>query len=576
MENEIAVFRGITGLSQLAFSKILGVSVSTLRRWEAGLATPSPLAMLRINNIKKMDINLLLEQISNQEADDSGNIEQTLTLSVGGKIHKAVYMPCVYNGPSDQLSFHMKLISLQEKPELRMDTEKYLRRLSLIKSADDILTAQYEIERPKATAKCWSSDYGTHGYHRYVGRFPSHLIRALLNYFEADQGETVLDPFCGSGTTLVEARMLGAQAIGIEISPLSALISSVKCTFPDEGLDSIRIIKELTSFYTCKWSEFCIANDIHRCTYEDIIKRAGNLIPAFANYEKWLTREALLGVSIVIEYINTQSGYLKDFLMVALSAKMRSIGNVDVDVVRAEYRRTPRENVDVLKLMSSQIQKMVRSGQDMLKTHKGIIGNSGSVSVIEGNALSANITPGSIAHIITSPPYGVESLSYLRTHLLSFRVLEPLLGIDPYKFNEGVIGSEYLSGEDVNVIEFNVSRYSPTYAEFFIPMLESAKSGNDERRVIMMMKFFEDMQNIISKFYIWLKPKGKVAFVIGNKKIGDALIPTDTIIREIFEASGFVFEQSIAHKLKTNNSNSQVPWQERIIENEFVMIFERT
>ena len=83
------------------------------------------------------------------------------------------------------------------------------------------------------------------------------------------------------------------------------------------------------------------------------------------------------------------------------------------------------------------------------------------------------------------------------------------------------------------------------------------------------------MNQVIMKFAEWLKYDGKIAFIIGNKKIGDQIIPTDVIFKEIFCNHGFTFEQSISHKLKTNNSNSQVPWQERIIENECILIFKR-
>ena len=91
----------------------------------------------------------------------------------------------------------------------------------------------------------------------------------------------------------------------------------------------------------------------------------------------------------------------------------------------------------------------------------------------------------------------------------------------------------------------------------------------------MMMRFFEDMYWVVERFDKWLKQNGKVAFIIGNKKIGESIIPTDSIIREIFESFGFELVESIAHKLKTNNSNSQVPWQDRIIENEYIMLFRR-
>ena len=111
--------------------------------------------------------------------------------------------------------------------------------------------------------------------------------------------------------------------------------------------------------------------------------------------------------------------------------------------------------------------------------------------------------------------------------------------------------------------------------EILTKLLSKEEIKGTRNRALMMLKFFEDMDNLVIKFSHWLKVGGKVAFVIGNKKISDSIIPTDKIITEIFEANGFTYISEIAHKLKTNNSNSKVPWQDRIIENEFVIFYEK-
>ena len=90
-----------------------------------------------------------------------------------------------------------------------------------------------------------------------------------------------------------------------------------------------------------------------------------------------------------------------------------------------------------------------------------------------------------------------------------------------------------------------------------------------------MIKFFEDMYKLVCRFKHWLNDNGKVAFVVGNKRLDQYMIPTDRIIIELFEYCGFTHTGSIAHKLKTNNSNSRVPWQDRIIDNEFVLFFKK-
>lgn len=573
--NYLVDLREKAGLTRKDLANYLGVSMSTVSRWEKGENNPSKLAVDRIKelekHIKNNELHLIVDKI--KIVDEVKNIERIF--KIGGSEKKCSVMPYVSNAPEDQKEFHEWLITIQEHQNPKINWNLYKKRLSLISNIEGENTYQYNLEKPKNIAKSWSANYSTHGWHRYVGRFPSQLIRAILNYFEATEDDLVLDPFSGSGTTLVECRLIGIPAVGIEISPLSALISRTKSKFKGNSKDIISLINEMEIFYLEKLNDFLDGRSIEDIHYLEIINRKGNFIKEFANYNKWFTVEALLGVSIITEFINSKNGYEKDLLIVALSAKMRSIGNVDVDVVRAEYSKIPRMNVDVLKLMKSQLIKMAKSITESIETHKDIIGSEDSINVIQGDVLQTDLKEKSISYIITSPPYGVESISYLRTHLLSFRTLEYFLGIDPYNFGDKVIGSEYLYKDVPDIMSFTVNNYSKTFNNFFKKIFQNLNGKKNIDRAIMMMKFFEDMNKLAEKFDIWLKDNGRIAFIIGNKRIADYIIPTDKIIEEIFKSHGFVLEDSINHKLKSNNSNSKVPWQERIIENEFMMFFRR-
>lgn len=578
MDLNIIKLRKGLAYSQMKFAELLGVSISTLRRWEKGENSPSPLGLEKLYELKKaieddkLESYMAKNSLRRKEAENNA---QPFPFEYNGNKFSALMMPYVYNGPDDQKDFYKTLLKLQQKNTKSFEWSQYSRRLSLVQEIDGKKTAQYLMEKPRPTNKSWSANVGPHGWHRYVGRFPAQLIRAIINYFGADEKDIILDPFCGSGTTLVESRLLGIPAIGVEISPLSAMISRVKSKFSLNADCITEVIKELEAFYIMKWEKFLAGKSIDDYSYDELITRDGNSINAFSNYERWFTKEAFLGTSIVVEFILQKSGYIQEFIATALSGKMRSIGNVDVDVVRAEYRKTPRENVNVLKLVTSQLKKMNTSLININVSHTGLLKDETTINVIEDSCNEVDIDENSISHIITSPPYGVESLSYLRTHLLSFRALEPLLGIDPYSFNDGVIGSEFLGDEEIVLDKLEVTKKSATFAEFFRKLPSAEDSKKHKKRINMMMKFFEDLDTLIVRFNYWLKIEGKVAFVIGNKKIGNSIIPTDKIIGELFTANGFYSIGCIAHKLKTNNSNSKVPWQERIIENEFIMMFEK-
>lgn len=79
-------------------------------------------------------------------------------------------------------------------------------------------------------------DQSAHRWYRFVLSFPPHLVRDYLTKFAASPQSRVLDPFCGTGTTLVECKKLGIPSVGIEAHPMSQFAAKVKldwCVDPD-------------------------------------------------------------------------------------------------------------------------------------------------------------------------------------------------------------------------------------------------------------------------------------------------------------------------------------------------------
>ena len=76
--------------------------------------------------------------------------------------------------------------------------------------------------------KVHPKDKAVHDWYRFVLSFPPHLVQAYLQRFNIKPSDTVLDPFCGTGTTLVECKKLGINSVGVESNPIAHFASSVK------------------------------------------------------------------------------------------------------------------------------------------------------------------------------------------------------------------------------------------------------------------------------------------------------------------------------------------------------------
>ena len=106
------------------------------------------------------------------------------------------------------------------------DIAPVLRRAAYADSADDIESDYAKLVRHNRTRSF--NQYITHWFYPYKGKFHPQMARALANIIGMRPGETLLDPFVGSGTAAVEGALLGLKTIGFDISPLCVLIGKVK------------------------------------------------------------------------------------------------------------------------------------------------------------------------------------------------------------------------------------------------------------------------------------------------------------------------------------------------------------
>lgn len=114
-------------------------------------------------------------------------------------------------------------------------TEKKLDRLvyfsDYIKDGCTVETLQRRLEKSCSITgnhKKQSTRYSVHGIHEYKGKFNPQIVRGILNILNIKEGSKLLDPFCGSGTTLVESTHSNMEGYGTDMNPLAIYISNSK------------------------------------------------------------------------------------------------------------------------------------------------------------------------------------------------------------------------------------------------------------------------------------------------------------------------------------------------------------
>ena len=117
--------------------------------------------------------------------------------------------------------------------------EYFYKETAYWKKVDNKFTYYFHFSKIKSRVGNKGSGYLTHGFDLYKGNFHGQMVRGLINCCNLKKKSLLLDPFCGSGTSLIEAKLLGFNSIGIDNNPIACLNTKIKTELLDTPLNSL-------------------------------------------------------------------------------------------------------------------------------------------------------------------------------------------------------------------------------------------------------------------------------------------------------------------------------------------------
>jgi len=207
-----------------------------------------------------------------------------------------------------------------------LSREELIKRGAFFKSINGVETIHSKIckettkvlfeNRSKSTMSyfmngIYSTGYATHGLFPYRGKFHPQMIKALINIMGIKEGETLLDPMCGSGTLNVEAALMNINSIGIDKNPFACFMSKVK-------LESLSLNLELL-------------NEVSRRNLKEIfnefleIKRVKDELLTVENEENKVKRLFLLAFLDAMGYARRTTKCLSDLFPQVLNRYIKQV-----------------------------------------------------------------------------------------------------------------------------------------------------------------------------------------------------------------------------------------------------------
>ncbi|MHA1297939.1 MAG: TRM11 family SAM-dependent methyltransferase [Candidatus Helarchaeota archaeon] len=366
-----------------------------------------------------------------------------------------------------------------------------------------------------------NTKYSTHGIHYYPARMIPQIASRLISRYTQPH-DLILDPFCGSGTVLLESKILNRNAIGFDINPLAVLLSSVKTSqiknFNKETLDNL-------------------LNKIKNSKFEDKLEK---YLPEFKNLNYWFTKESIENL-LIIKYnliANDFSRKLLNFLFVCFSKTIQEVSKGRFDGSSTHLRKNLQNfSPNVFKIFEKNIEFTLKILNEYNK-----VDNNSKIWVFPCDSRNIPLKNNTIDCIITSPPYGEEenTIGYMRWTKFSLYWLG-YTSKELQKLKRRALGS----------ISKNNGINQSDYLSQFIEDLEIS-----DKRVKYLTTFYNDFLLCLEEMKRVLKPDKYCCIVIGNRSIAKKPLFMDNLTLEIAETIGFKHIKTFYRQIPTK----AIPW----------------
>ncbi len=370
--------------------------------------------------------------------------------------------------------------------------------------------------------------YATHGLHSFAAKFPPQLARWGIESFTRP-GETVLDPMVGSGTTLVECRLLGRHGLGADIDPLARLITRVKSTplsahnFELAAAD----LQETLIDQIAKLDQARAGGRAFAETFPEIS------IPDFPNRDYWFLPEVSEELAILrtlidgIETLEMREFFYLVFSALIITKSASSVANVRDLAHSRPHFAAPDSKPNVLKMFKQKLTRLKKG----LSEFSARFDPDSSARIVSEDARCLPIDDESVDLAFTSPPY-VNAIDYPRAHKFSLHWLGDALGTSPDAYRD--LGREYIGTDRVPVGTCMELSHRP-HAVASLSHCLRRLAEVDTRRAGIARRYFDDMGLVLSEISRVLRPGRNAVVVVCPSRIAEVDVPTHTLLADLAE-----------------------------------------